>query len=156
MVLALLFCLVLVIVSTIIHYEMLRGLTALLPRWTWPARTQLIGVILGAFVAHAAEIVLYAVAIYLMSNIFGLGSLGIHESPLFTVALYFSAETFTSLGYGDIVPSGSLRLIAGVEALNGLLLIGWTASYTYLAMERLWTEKSQNGTGCSTSRETTG
>ncbi|MHB2205292.1 hypothetical protein [Methylobacterium sp. CM6257] len=28
------------------------------------------------------------------------------------------------------------RLLAGVEALNGLLLIGWSASFTYLAMER--------------------
>ncbi|MFT5782459.1 MAG: hypothetical protein ACI9EB_001852 [Pseudomonas sp.] len=31
-----------------------------------------------------------------------------------------------------------MRLIAGVEALNGLLLIGWTASSTYIAMERFW------------------
>ena len=29
-------------------------------------------------------------------------------------------------------------MIAGVEALNGLLLIGWSASFTYLAMERYW------------------
>ena len=34
---------------------------------------------------------------------------------------------------------GELRLLAGVEALNGLLLIGWSASYTYIAMERFWT-----------------
>ena len=151
MLLALLFCLSLVILSTIIHYEMLRGLTALLPRWTWPPRTQLVGVILGAFIAHAAEIVLYAAAIYVMSRYFALGSLGTNASPAFSVALYFSAETFTSLGYGDVVPSGNLRLIAGVEALNGLLLIGWTASYTYLAMERLWTEGTRNGTGRTTS-----
>ena len=52
--------------------------------------------------------------------------------------LYFSAETFTSLGFGDIVPTGSLRLLAGFEALNGLLLIGWSASYIYISMERYW------------------
>jgi hypothetical protein len=38
------------------------------------------------------------------------------------------------------VPDGVLRLLAGVEALNGLLLIGWSASYTYLAMERFWND----------------
>jgi hypothetical protein len=151
MLLALLICLSLVILSTIIHYEMLRGLTALLPRWTWPPRSQLIGVILGAFVAHAAEIILYGVAIFVMSRYLGLGSLGTNASPAFSVALYFSAETFTSLGYGDVVPSGDLRLIAGVEALNGLLLIGWTASYTYLAMERQWVDGKQNGAGRTTS-----
>ena len=30
------------------------------------------------------------------------------------------------------------RLIAGVEALTGLLMIGWSASFTYLEMERFW------------------
>lgn len=44
----------------------------------------------------------------------------------FSRCLYFSAETFTTLGYGDVVPHGDLRLLAGIEALNGLLLIGWT------------------------------
>jgi hypothetical protein len=31
-----------------------------------------------------------------------------------------------------------LRLLAGAEALNGLVLIGWSASFTYIAMERFW------------------
>jgi hypothetical protein len=48
------------------------------------------------------------------------------------------AGPFTSLGFGDVTPSGPLRLLAGMEALNGLLLIGWSASYIHLAMERFW------------------
>lgn len=36
------------------------------------------------------------------------------------------------------MPTSHTRMIAGVEALNGLLLIGWSASFTYLAMERYW------------------
>ena len=51
---------------------------------------------------------------------------------------YFSIASFTTLGIGDIVPSGELRLLAGIEALNGLVLITWSASFTYLAMERQW------------------
>jgi len=58
--------------------------------------------------------------------------------PNWATALYFSAETYTSLGYGDVVPTGPLRTLAGVEALNGLLLIGWSASFTYVAMQRFW------------------
>jgi hypothetical protein len=50
----------------------------------------------------------------------------------------FLAETYTSLGYGDVVPRGDVRLLAGIEALNGLLLIGWSVSYTFIAMERFW------------------
>jgi len=66
------------------------------------------------------------------------GALG-HEAVLrLAPALYFSAETYTSLGFGDVVPDGPLRLLAGAEALNGLLLIGWSASFLYLEMERWW------------------
>ena len=42
----------------------------------------------------------------------------------FTEALYFSMITFTTLGYGDMVPKGSFRLIAGSEALCGILFTG--------------------------------
>jgi Ion channel len=58
--------------------------------------------------------------------------------------LYFSVETFTSTGFGDILPSGPVRMVAGAEALNGLLLIGWSASFTYLAMERFWAPPGPN------------
>lgn len=132
----------LLLTTTVIHYESLRLLSAGLPQLRIPARTKLVVVILGAFCAHAAEMFLYAVAFWMLSRYFGAGSLGLTGDASFSASLYFSAETYTSLGYGDVVPSGDLRLLAGAEALNGLLLIGWSASYTYLAMERLWHEGS--------------
>lgn len=81
---------------------------------------------------------MYGAAHFLADHWWNLGTLGGTDLPGLTVCLSFSAETFTSLGLGDIVPTGPLRFLAGVEALNGLLLIGWSASYTYLAMERFW------------------
>ena len=133
------FCIVLVVLTTVIHYEVLRLLNTGLPGMQVPARTKLILVIIGTFLAHAAEIFLYAAAFYVLSRYLGAGMLGDagRSSPL-ALSLYFSAETYTSLGYGDVVPGGDLRLLAGMEALNGLLLIGWSASYTYIAMERFW------------------
>lgn len=44
----------------------------------------------------------------------------------------------TSFGFGDHFPTAHARLLAGIAALNGPLLIGWSASFTYLAMERYW------------------
>ena len=38
-------------------------------------------------------------------------------------AMYFSVVTFTSLGYGDIRPVGSARLLAGIESLLGVFAI---------------------------------
>ena len=59
--------------------------------------------------------------------------------------MYFSAETCTSLGSGDLTPNGPVRLLAGVEALNGLLLIGWSASFTYISMGRFWSAFAESG-----------
>lgn len=136
------FCVVLIVLTTLIHYEVLRALTIGLPVFAVPGRAKLIVVIFGAFIAHAVEIVLYAVAIHVIVHNVGIGSLHDSTNPALSTCLYFSAETYTSLGYGDFLPGGDLRLIAGVEALNGLLLIGWSASYIYIAMERFWSGDS--------------
>ncbi len=44
------------------------------------------------------------------------------------------------LGIGDVSPSEHLRIISGLEGLNGLVLIGWSTSFTFLTMRRFWTE----------------
>jgi hypothetical protein len=52
--------------------------------------------------------------------------------------------TVNGSGHGDIYPIGDIRLLASIEALNGLLLVAWSGSFTYLAMQRLW---SREGSG---------
>jgi hypothetical protein len=102
------------------------------------AERKLLVVIYSAFMAHAIEMAVYGLAIYRLIEYLQAGSLSGAAGFALKSALYFSAETYTSLGFGDLTPSGSMRLITGVEALNGLLLIGWTASSTYIAMEGFW------------------
>jgi potassium channel LctB len=46
----------------------------------------------------------------------------------FLPALYFSAVTATSVGYGDIVPTGAARLLAVFEGIAGLILFGCVVS----------------------------
>ena len=130
--------LLLLVLTTIIHYEALRLLGSSLPRIDVPARSKLIVVILATFFAHALEMLLYGGAFFLLVNRLELGGLGGQAQVSIAHSLYFSAETYTSLGFGDVVPTGAIRLLAGAEALNGLLLIGWSASYIYLSMERYW------------------
>jgi hypothetical protein len=132
---------VLVAATGYLHYEVLRRLSTKLPALRMPDRFKLLVVIAAAFVAHALEIVLYGVAIYVLMSHHGAGDLVGASDSLLSACLYFSAETYTSLGFGDVTPVGPVRLLAGVEALNGLLLIGWTASFTYLSMEKFWNSK---------------
>jgi len=136
----------LVVATTVIHYEALRILGAglrrievpALRRIEMPARSKLIVVILGTFVAHALEMLLYGLAFFGLVAGLGIGGLGGGQHLSLGQTLFFSMETYTSLGLGDIVPTGPIRMLVGAETLNGLLLIGWSASYTYIAMERYW------------------
>ncbi|WP_022979722.1 potassium channel family protein [Ideonella sp. B508-1] len=131
--------LTLLVSTTLVHYEVLSRIDARLPQLRIPSRSKLMVVMLAAFVAHALEIALYGLTLYTLQRL-GMGSLTESGRPEWGSSLYFSAETFTSLGFGDLVPVGPLRMLAGAEALNGLVLIGWSASYAYLAMERFWRE----------------
>ena len=128
----------LVVGTTLLHYEALRFLNTRLCSLHIPDRTKILVVILVAFLAHAVEIALYGITIYIL--VISLNSGNLIGATIFSLetCMYFSAETYTSLGFGDLTPTGSVRLLAGVEALNGLLLIGWSASFTYISMERFW------------------
>lgn len=52
--------------------------------------------------------------------------------------VYLSAMTFSTVGFGDVAPAGPIRFIAGTEAVLGLFLIAWSATFTYYEMERNW------------------
>src|SRR3546814_19788507 len=53
-------------------------------------------------------------------------------------AVYLSAVTFTTVGFGDLAPVGPIRFLCGMEALSGFVLITWSASFTYLELNRFW------------------
>jgi hypothetical protein len=131
-------CVLLLIVATLVHYEALRVLGFTLPLLPMPSRAKVIVLIIGAFATHAIEIGLFAGAMQGLAHWTDPAAFGTAQPIDFRRVLYFSAETYTSLGYGDIVPHGPLRLLAGAEALTGLLMIGWSTSYVVLTMERVW------------------
>jgi Ion channel len=86
-------------------------------------RARLLAVIFGVFLGHLLEIGWYALAYFALHDHFGMGGFGGKVADNFATYFYFSAKSYTSIGMGDIFPLGSLRLITGVEALNGLLLV---------------------------------
>ncbi len=128
----------LVLTTIFIHFEVLRWTSSVLPRCGSPGRGRMLIVVMGAFGAHMLEITLYAGAFMTLEHVLPVGELsGLHEGA-FMDYLYYSSVMYTSLGLGDVFPSGHLRVISGIEALNGLLLIGWSTSFTFLAMRRYW------------------
>ncbi len=97
-------------------------------------------VLFTLFAAHLVEVLFYAIVLSLFDWA-GFGTLAgdvNRGSGWFVDHFYFSIASYTTLGIGDILPQGALRLLVGVEALNGLVLVAWSASFTYLVMERCW------------------
>ena len=76
--------------------------------------------------AHLMEIALWATAFRASSDI-----------STFEKAFYFSAQNYTTLGYGDIVLSDRWRLLGPLEAINGLLLFGLSTAVMFAALSRL-------------------
>lgn len=120
-----------------LHFKALRRGASFITHLKANVRQTMMMIMAVIFIAHIAEIILFAIAYRLMIPL-GLGELvGSHTSTA-SDFFYFSIATYTTLGIGDIAPQGAIRLVAGVEALAGLVLITWSASFTYLTMERIW------------------
>jgi hypothetical protein len=130
--------LILVTATVLLHYELLQFAAGLPNRLTSPKRSRVLIVLAVVLAAHVLEAGLYALAYYLMQTHLGLGALNGHLEGGTLDYFYFSIATYTTLGMGDLHPVGVLRLVAGIESLNGLVLIGWSASFTYLTMEEFW------------------
>ena len=123
--------------SILFHYEALRGISYVLPALAIRPRQKILVVINLVLLAHLAEIALYSAvfALFLKEDV--RTAAGGH---FFEQAIYISCESFASLGTSAGFPTGPLRLLASSEALVGLILIGWTTSYTFLAMRDMWGE----------------
>ena len=125
--------------AVLIHYEMLYQLSRLIQRLGhFKHRFRVVIGIFGALVAHVSEMWLFAFGYYFMLKSGRFGSLqGNFDNSLLDCS-YFSFTTYTSLGFGDIEPIGNVRFLAGLEALTGLVLITWTASFMFIEMQKFW------------------
>lgn len=144
MILAVLLALTLVAVCFVFHFRVLLFLSKITPSLKVKATTGVLVIVLSLFVAHLAEIGIYALVYAASVHWFDLGQFQGDAVAEPMSYLYYSGVTFTTLGLGDIEPVGHIRFITATEALNGFLLITWSASFTFLAMSRLWTWAEEN------------
>lgn len=129
--------------AVIVHFEGLAALGRYLARLrertevVLPARRTLIKLLTSLFSLHVVQIVLFGLVYWSLSRWIAGGAE--HGGALaLGDALHLSAITFTTVGYGDISPTGALRFVAAIEALLGFMLLTWSASFAYLQMARQW------------------
>ena len=69
---------------------------------------------------------------------------GVSEFETFEKSMYFSLVTFTTLGYGEITIASANRILAGLEAINGITLIGWSTAFMFAIFQELMKKKVEN------------
>jgi len=85
---------------------------------------------------------MFAVSAFMLTRWMGFGAILPVPSGGYLDYVYFPAITYTTSGFGDFVPSGPVRFLAGMEALTGFLLITWPASFPLLEAQRYWDRDS--------------
>ncbi len=60
------------------------------------------------------------------------------ELPTAETAVYFSLATYTTVGFGDVVLGPGWRVLAGIEGLTGLILVGWSTAFVFAVVNRMY------------------
>lgn len=107
-----------------------RRYAAATPPGAWGLLSALVTTAVLLLGLHIVEVTIWAV-VYLAA---------LPASDMWTLekALYFSLVTFTTLGYGDITLSADWRVLSGIEALNGILLVGWSTAMLFTVLQKGW------------------
>jgi Ion channel len=92
----------------------------------WPLTWLFIRVAVRMILMHLVEITVWAFFFFWKGALEDMSS-----------ALYFSAVTYTTTGYGDLVLPTEWRMLAGVEALTGILMCGWSAGFFFAIASRM-------------------
>ena len=86
--------------------------------------------------AHLTQIALWAAAFLLCG-----------QASTLETALYVSAQSYTALGYGDVLLSERWRLLGPLEAINGLLFFGLSTAVLFAIMSELIAHRLRFETG---------
>ena len=128
-----------VCLCALLHYEGLSLLARdLARRPDHQPRRKVLYAIFGILVLHIMEICLFGIAYWALLLWPETGSVTSASPAGLLDSIYLSAMTYTTVGLGDMAPVGPVRFLSGTEALTGFVMITWSASFTYLDMERFW------------------
>ena len=96
-----------------------------------PSARRRVGLLLRLFVGivllHLIQVGLWAVVFWRA-----------RELPTLETAIYFSLTTYTTIGFGDVVLGPGWRVLAGIEGLAGLLLVGWSTAFVFAVVNRMY------------------
>ena len=140
MALVLITSIIIISLCVMLHFEALRKIAKISDWLKIRGRYRVTVSVLVGILSHTLHVWLFGLGYYFIVNLNQYNQIVTLDGLVtdFLDCVYFSFANYTSLGYGDLVPEGPIRFMAGTEALVGLVFIAWTASFLYLKMEQYW------------------
>lgn len=86
----------------------------------------LIRVVFGLLLLHLLQISVWA-AVYDLRGCF----------PSFDMSFYYSATSYSTVGFGDVIPPHPWRIFGAMEALTGVLMFGWSTGLIFTVVHHL-------------------
>jgi hypothetical protein len=102
--------------------ERLRHIDPLSPRGTLFT----LGVVFAMFLLHGLEILVFALAFLVLGAI-----------SAFEDAFYFSAISYSTVGYHDTHMAQSWRMLGAFESVLGIFLLGWSTAFFFRLLGRI-------------------
>ncbi len=112
--------------ATIVHFVRRERELGRVGLGFWIDVTIVATVVMLALTAHLIEMMMWAVVFAICG-----------EFPNVGVAFYHSAVNYTTLGYGGVAMSGAWRLLAPLEAADGMLMFGVSTAMIFTIIQRL-------------------
>ena len=92
------------------------------PRIFW----LLVRVVYGLLLLHVIQITVWA-AFYQIGGCF----------PDFDTSFYYSATSYSTAGYGDVVLRHEWRILGAMEAVTGVIMFGWSTGVLFTVVHHL-------------------
>ena len=92
----------------------------------WAMFSIIVRVVYGLLLLHILQITVWA-ACYQWNGCF----------PDFTTSFYYSATSYSTVGYGDVTPPAQWRVLGSVEAVTGVLMFGWSTGVLFSVVNHL-------------------
>ncbi len=129
-------------ISTVmLHYEAFIGLTRIVSQSKISHRRRMLLLVFGLLVAHIVAIWVFGVSAWWLIQVQGIGELAGYDTLVFLDYIFMSAVTYSTLGYGDMIPLGPVRFLYGTQGLVGFVLITWSASFAFIEMQNNWPKR---------------
>jgi hypothetical protein len=129
---------VIVVLTILVNYEVLNIVWKHIPKIEKSPRKCIVYIMLAILAGHTFAVWIYGFGYLMIAEIFYKEALIEQGFDGFIQYLFASAQIYSSFGGAELFSLGTMRFLASIEALNGIVMVAWTFSLTYVVIDKTW------------------